>query len=364
MVRWKDRFLRLCAECLVDSESLACHALSSPEWDYLLDVASRHSIAPLLYHNLANSDQRVPPEVMEHLKKQYYLNTIRNEVLYRELGRILEAQRDAEVEVVVLKGAALAETVYPDRGLRPFSDIDLLIRKENLNRTEDTLTKLGYTLDAYATPRGFSKKFDYHLRYINGMSIVELHWDLSLRASIYKYTNIRPDALWRNARKSKVAGIDVLIPSPEDLIIHSCIHSAKHRYSKLIWLYDIRQIAERHPIDWKHLIRSAKSDRTARSVFYGLLFTDELLGPILPKYELNELRPPIPEIRLFTFFIRCDSFSIFNMAKDMVLRFLLIDRQIDRLRFLVTYPVVSLVYILLGRKKRTLRRIREGTVGL
>ena len=364
MVGRKEMLHRLCAEYLADSGSSADHALSTLDWDYFLEVANYHGICPLLYYNLVKSNKHVPAKVLKHLREKYYLNTIRNELFYDELGQILEALRDANIEVIVLKGAVLAETIYQEKGLRPFSDIDLLIRKDSLNRAEKELIGLGYTLDICSTPRNFSERFDYHLRYIKGASIVELHWELGLRAGIYKYMKVKADTIWKDSRRSRIAGIDVLIPSPENLIIHSCIHSAKHKYSRLIWLYDIRQIAEYYRIDWGCLISIIKSDYIARPVFYGISFAEELFGPIMTKHMLDELRPPILEIRILKFFINRKSFSIFTMGKDTILCLLLIDRQIDRLRFLIMYPAEALTYLLFSSKKKTIRRLREGTVGL
>jgi len=84
-----------------------------------------------------------------------------------------------------------------------------------LTKAENTLKKLGFTLDTYATQRSFNERFDYHLRYVREASIVELHWDLGMSTGIYKYMNFGVDAVWSNARTSKIAGIDVLIPRPK-----------------------------------------------------------------------------------------------------------------------------------------------------
>lgn len=364
MVKREQNLLSLCIKYLTASKNRSLPALSIPDWDCLLETANNHGISPLLYHNLTRIEEHVQPEVMELLKELYYLNTIRNDFFYSELGRILKSLKEANIETIVMKGAVLAELIYLERGLRPFSDMDILIKKDSLDSAGDELTRLGYILDAYTTPRGFSERFDYHHRYTKGESVVELHWDLSLRTGVYKYTKIKVEDIWRRARVSRIAGIDVLIPSPEDLIIHSCIHSAKHKYSRLIWSYDIQQIVKCYQIDWEYLIMSTKSDNTEKHVFYGLFFAEKLLGQILPRHVLDELRPPAYEVNLFRFFIYHESPGIVGIARDMVLRLLLINRQIDRLRLLVTYPAESLVYLLLGNKKRTLRRLREGTVGL
>jgi len=46
---------------------------------------------------------------------------------YAELGQLLRSLKDRGVEVIVLKGAALAETVWKNIALRPMADMDLLV---------------------------------------------------------------------------------------------------------------------------------------------------------------------------------------------------------------------------------------------
>jgi len=363
MVKRKESSLRFCSQH-IEGSGLQGTDMDLDEWHSFLQIAGNHGIILLLHHNLTKTENPVPGWVRMYLKEQYYLNVIKNEFLYNELRIILGRLKEAGVEVIVMKGASLAETVYPARALRPFTDMDLLIRKERLGKAKDTLTGLGYALDAYSTPDISSEKSDYHLRYQKGASIIELHWDLGLDVGLYKYMRIDPGALWKNAQRSTIAGIEILILSPEDQIILSCIHLAKHKFSRFIWLYDIRLIAEKESIDWNLLIKSSKSQYAANPVFYCLFLSLELAGLNLPQYVLYELRPTLPETRLFKYLIFHGYFDRPNIIKDMALRILMIDRNIDRLRLLLTYPSDSLTYLLSGNKKKILRRLRDGTTGL
>ena len=85
-----------------------------------------------------------PQEVMDQLRAAYHGNLARNMYLYAELRRILEALREKDVEVIFLKGAALAKTVYGDIGLRQMSDIDILAKKEDLPKAVELLFHMGY----------------------------------------------------------------------------------------------------------------------------------------------------------------------------------------------------------------------------
>src|SRR3989304_7122244 len=111
----------------------------SLNWEEVLESAFWHGIAPLLYNNLKDIQEShlIPREVMAQLRTAYHGNLARNMYLYAELKRILETFSNKGVKVIVLKGAALAKTVYGDIGLRPMSDIDLLVKREDLPHAEN-----------------------------------------------------------------------------------------------------------------------------------------------------------------------------------------------------------------------------------
>jgi hypothetical protein len=121
-------------------------------WDHIVAISYQHGIAPLIYYNLqrASVDNALSQKTIDVLKSSYYGNSIRNMLLYQELKKILNALQERGVKVIVLKGAALAEIVYPKRALRPMSDIDLLVRKEDVSTVEDKLVEMGYLLKEHS----------------------------------------------------------------------------------------------------------------------------------------------------------------------------------------------------------------------
>ena len=63
-----------------------------------------------------------------------YGTAVRNIQLYGELIRALRTLRDAGIPAIVLKGAALVDTIYPSIAHRPTGDIDLLVRRADRDR--------------------------------------------------------------------------------------------------------------------------------------------------------------------------------------------------------------------------------------
>ena len=114
-----------------------------PAWDYIVSKSIELDLAPIVYFNLKTLGKNypevlevMPGHIVEELKKKYYLNTVKNKLFFEELNNVLTAFNAAEIPIAVLKGAALAELFYQDRGVRKMVDIDILVRKEHLRLSE------------------------------------------------------------------------------------------------------------------------------------------------------------------------------------------------------------------------------------
>ncbi|HDH27832.1 MAG TPA: hypothetical protein ENH13_01720, partial [Euryarchaeota archaeon] len=87
-------------------------------WTLILKQANKQGVSPLLYHCLKSFEgELVSDKVLGVLKKNYYATRAKNMALYSELERVLDAFSRKGIEVILLKGAAFATTLYPDIGL-------------------------------------------------------------------------------------------------------------------------------------------------------------------------------------------------------------------------------------------------------
>ena len=144
----EDRLLLYCARVTMSEDIIQRikEVLNDRlNWKHIVESSRRHGISPLLYWNLHRIDQKeVPETVMTQLRRIYHQTAVRNAVLYHELATVLKAFKDAEIEIICLKGAFLAEVIYKNIGLRPFVDIDLLVRDEDLQKVKKELSRLMY----------------------------------------------------------------------------------------------------------------------------------------------------------------------------------------------------------------------------
>ena len=109
-------------------------------WDALLALAEAEDVLPAVAYAAGTARwTTVPARGRRHLADGLAASRARHLVMTRELARALRRCAADGIDVIALKGPVLAETVYPDPALRPFSDLDLLVRPADRRRTDATL---------------------------------------------------------------------------------------------------------------------------------------------------------------------------------------------------------------------------------
>src|SRR5260370_31279030 len=93
------------------------------DWEYLLRLADRHCLIPLLYVHLNEAaSSSVSPQVMSQLRNVNHRNTRSNLFRTGELIKVLEFLEANDVQAIPFKGPTLALWGYGDVGLRQFGD--------------------------------------------------------------------------------------------------------------------------------------------------------------------------------------------------------------------------------------------------
>ena len=227
-------------------------------------------------HLKAVCRDRVPEGIWKELRSLYYAHTTRNVRLGREeLPALLAECRRRDIPVIPFKGPALGALVYPHLSLRSFTDLDLLVPEDTVDRVDDLLTG-----------RGYQRTADYHFECgysatIGGIPFeVDVHWEL---ADSVHPLRIDHEALWRRARPVSMEGVSTRTFAPEDLIVVLSIHGSKHGWARLKWLCDVQQTLQTYEdITWPRVFTRARSMGAERMVLLGLALAKRLLGTALP----------------------------------------------------------------------------------
>ena len=128
---------------------------------------------------------------------------------------MLEKLRSAGVEPLLVKGWAIARH-YPEAGLRPYSDIDLIVRPDEYDRARSALAGIpdGLPIDLHAG----IERFDGHSLQPDGRSFD----DLAARAS-----------------EVPLGETTVRVLGSEDHLRLLSLHALRHGVCRPIWLCDL-----------------------------------------------------------------------------------------------------------------------------
>jgi len=267
--------------------------LTEDNWEKLLTLAKILGVTPLLYRQLVmrSNSSRIPEAVIMKLRDAYYRCHAKNAYLFHELGKLMGSFKQAEVPVILLKGAYLADSIYQDAGLRPMDDLDLLIPPEHILKGIEVLSTLGYQpFQEYSLDVEFDMA-KHVPPYIKDNTIIELHWNIVNPESPIKFDT---SGLWSRSLCFKKENLEALCLSQEDLLLHLCMHTTQHYfYKQLRTLCDIQALISLHSNDlnWDQVIHRAKDWHAERSVFLALYTVQSLLEVDIPDFVLKELKP-------------------------------------------------------------------------
>jgi len=273
---------------------------SNRDWKGVLRAATDLGVAPLVYSTVksAASPASVPTDVIEPLARSYYQQAAQNGRLYGELRKVLTAAAQAAIPVIVLKGAAIAERVYGNIALRPMRDLDLLVRREDLEAMNRLLHGLNYVHDESYRPAAWYREHHHHLapyRRPGGYATLEVHHHIVPSTAPVR---IPIEDLWRRAQRASIASTPTLVLAPADLVLHFCIELScvDCFVGKLRTLCDIAATIECHgdAFDWNLFLEQSADYNAERFVYYSLWLARRLVDADVPAEILQRLERSIP----------------------------------------------------------------------
>ncbi len=295
---------------------------------------------PLLYQNLRAIHPQVAPEpLLSCLHHQSLGSASRNLILTSELLRLLELFDQHGIAAIPFKGPVLATMAYGGLKLRPFEDLDLLVRPEELGRAQELVLSRGYR----PGPRGFiakraiDRREEYCTKLVRpqGPIVLELHWSYQPEGVPYRLDVRR---LWTCLTPVSVAGTTVQSLAPELLLLLLCAHGCGHRWRGLKWICDVNELVRAHPaLDWDRVLRAAREQSGERMLLLGLRLAGALLDLELPSLLRTRMKA-LPFLELLVEEVRQELFEGDDIAsdhrwRDRDFRMCLRDRWRDRAGF-------------------------------
>jgi len=254
--------------------------LAAPEFLPCLD---RNGVAGVFFYSLqkAGGKDLARGDVYDALRERFNFQIARNMACAAAAAEVFRLLHRADVPFLVLKGLALAENIYPHFAMRTTSDLDVLIRGEDLPRVDKALSRAGFGAHdstprrALLNPPGYLASLEYR-RPGSAFSYLHLHWHLvnTSTPAIGFIKNIDMERIWEKSRTGIVAGVEVLLLSPEHLVIYLCEHGLRvgHSFDRLNLICDL-YYAIKNPgtqLDWDLAEAEANELGLRNFVYLGL----------------------------------------------------------------------------------------------
>ncbi|WP_028611938.1 nucleotidyltransferase domain-containing protein [Paenibacillus harenae] len=266
--------------------------LQKADWDRFIELARHHRVFPSINRKLQQlKTTGIPVFVTQMFHRDYYRNTMQMLALSGEMEQLSKVFSDHDIRTLFLKGPVIAADLYGDVSLRTSCDLDFLVPIGALEQVESLLVSLGYVKDDYIETVLSDWKWRHH-------HFAFYHPDKRIKAEVHWRLNPAPSKepkfndLWERRRQSSLINRPIYYLGREDLFMFLVSHGARHGWSRLRWLLDIKQLINQQ-IDWPKLIRLLREHRYAHIGGQALLLAARLLA--VPLRE--EMKPLLSDRR-------------------------------------------------------------------
>jgi hypothetical protein len=302
-------------------------AVSTDEvnWECVVKVANEYMVITALLTGLVGKGllDPTPKDLQEYLLELHRLNRERNEKIKAQATRLVKRLNDVGVEPVLLKGAALllADQSF-DLGSRIMTDIDLLIRHEDVKSAVDGLLVYGYE-PGVDEPEVF--EFAHHfppLIHPSELVPIELHVELLSPMELQVLTGSHTCA---DSSVINEKGLTYRLLSPSDSILYTVLHTEIHHRGwksgalPLKEMHDFANLTVRYDdkVDWFLILGRMKDhgvEDALRSYLYAAsrLFHTPIPPAIVPtRSDRLHFRRRILQVRFKSLMFVADRISEF-----------------------------------------------------
>jgi hypothetical protein len=297
--------LKFISHCLTDNaEAEAVRRLRTEihagclSWESVVGIANEHLLTPALWVALNNKGlaEEIPEDLGNYLRELHHLSKERNQHLQTQLLEAVKQLNSIGIVPVLLKGALhLVADLYGDSGIRIMTDIDLLVPKDELEKSLDVLHQLGY--------RGEDSEgiFDQHHHHCAPLfrpgdyGAMELHHDLLMKG----FRQILPvEVALAQSEPLEFNGASMKVLSPTHRILHNILHSQlidRHYPEGVLPFRSLHEVvtesnASRNRLDWSYIRKVMESNKRGNVLDSYLYMAHRLFKLPLPGGGRRKMR--------------------------------------------------------------------------
>jgi hypothetical protein len=269
------------------------------DWDRLIAFALIENAVTVLDERVSKlPGPCLPPDKRERIGSLGLIWTLKLKLLERRLYQSLRLLSDAGIEVILLKGAAIALTVYRRFEERPMADLDLLVDPARAQEAHELLQQNGWRLNTVGHP---ADAWDTHhhlppLLDTGGSGLrLELHVAPIPPGHPFRFDLADVRA---SCRLIEVEGIPVRVLELHMHAVHAAIHFAWCHQLATGGTNIFRDLAaiQRTPgFSWQRFVSLARRTGSQTSCYWTLRLGRGLVGLAIPNEVLSALAPDMSE---------------------------------------------------------------------
>jgi hypothetical protein len=221
------------------------------------------AIGPQVYSLLQQQGRLndVPAFFQEKMKERFQASFYRNLFIKNQTMEILHTFEARGIEVIPLKGVVFSEMYFGHLGARPTSDIDLLVRKDDLHRAIEYVQELGFQVEEEEIKGHFHSSFSKELPGSQIPLTVELHWGILSENNAL----LEIQEFWKQS-KPVPSYVHVKELSNFHTFYMICLHSWRHNLDSLKHYLDMIQLIMilGEELDYERLMQDATRHKTKK----------------------------------------------------------------------------------------------------
>lgn len=265
-------------------------------WDLFFHLLDSNAVGLLSYKRLMvfqhNSNLSLKFKVqLSLLQNKIISSESRTKKLLNSLQQILKKMSLNGIEVIILKGALFANTLYEIPVYKKMNDIDILIKFDCAKRVSLLLKELGFFCikqNSFGSNE-FSEKTHHSPPYISSDQncVVGIHWGIHAKNSHWNADTL---GIWERKEEVFVCNTKAYRMSWEDNLLHLCIHLPFYKiglreladiYNLLIYSFPL--------IDIEKTIQRIKMWNAYEPVYRALSLVNSLVPQLLINHKLESI---------------------------------------------------------------------------
>lgn len=273
------------------------------DWQRLF-LITPPDLSAYLGHKISENGltSQCPAQLLQEAEDARLATTVRWLRLRFELRNLMSEFNRHNLDFAVLKGAVLAFIAYPDSSLRPVSDLDLLVRRENLEKALKLIGDAGFRCPErfeFANPLIIKdsvvpgEEISLPLEKPGTQALIEVHTQLE---SAEPWFPVSIEKVWEHIEETAWNDVCIPILDVHEFLFHLVLHLSRGHYFSLglrplldvhLWV----ELQEKR-LDWQWIRKESVRRGYSDWMYLTLkMVKDSFLTPI-PREFFDQMATP------------------------------------------------------------------------